>query len=105
TINTPCAICLDGPVTIGSGVLICHDTVLATGDHEVGPSTERGGRLIPQPIVIEDGAWIGARSLVLRGVTIGRGAVVGAGSVVVHDVPANAVVAGVPARVLRSLEN
>lgn len=104
TINTPCAICLDGPVSIGSGVLIGHDTVLATGDHELGPPTERGGRLIPQAIVIEDGVWVGARSLVLRGVTVGRGAVVGAGSVVVHDVPANTVVAGVPARVLRSLE-
>jgi len=54
------------------------------------------------PIVIEDSAWIGAGAIILAGVTIGRNAVVGAGSVVTKDVPAGAVVAGNPARVIKS---
>jgi len=53
------------------------------------------------PIVIEDRAWLGNRSMVLRGVTVGHDAVVAAGSVVTRDVPPRTVVAGVPARVIR----
>lgn len=54
-----------------------------------------------KPICIQEGAWISSHCSILKGVTIGRGAVVGAGSVVTHDVPDYTVVAGVPARVLR----
>jgi len=57
-----------------------------------------------QPIIIEDGAWIGSRAVILKGVRIGKGAVVGAGAVVTRDVPAFAVVVGNPARVLRTLQ-
>lgn len=53
------------------------------------------------PIVIEDDVWIGSNSVVLSGVTIGRGSVVGAGSVVVKDIPPYSIAAGNPARVLR----
>ncbi|NLG26918.1 MAG: acyltransferase, partial [Chloroflexi bacterium] len=55
-----------------------------------------------EPIVIEDDCWIASGAIVLAGVTIGRGSVVAAGSVVTHDVPPYSVVAGMPARVLRS---
>jgi len=55
------------------------------------------------PIVVCRGAWIGARSIILRGVTIGMGSVVGAGSVVTRDVPAWTVVAGNPARLVKQL--
>jgi len=57
------------------------------------------------PVTIEDRAWIGARSIILKGTTIGAEAIVGAGSVVTKDVPPGAVVAGVPARVIRKREN
>jgi maltose O-acetyltransferase len=103
SLNPPIAICLDGPVTIGDGVLIGHDVVLATGAHEIGPATARGGDLTGRPLVIEDGVWIGAGALVLPGVTIGRGAIVAGGAVVAADVPPNAIVGGVPAKVLRTL--
>ena len=53
--------------------------------------------------MIEDGVWIGAGALVLPGVTIGRGAIVAGGAVVAADVPPNAIVGGVPAKVLRTL--
>jgi maltose O-acetyltransferase len=55
------------------------------------------------PIVLEANVWLGARVIVTRGVTIGEGSVVGAGSVVTSDVPPRTVVAGVPARVIRTI--
>ena len=55
-----------------------------------------------QPVVIEDEAWIGAQVTILAGVRIGRGAVIGAGSVVTSDVPPATIVAGNPARVVRT---
>jgi acetyltransferase-like isoleucine patch superfamily enzyme len=56
-----------------------------------------------KPIVIEDNVWIGERSTILKGVTIGRGSVVGCNSVVTHDVPPYCVVAGNPARIVKRL--
>ncbi|MBV8923397.1 DapH/DapD/GlmU-related protein, partial [Bradyrhizobium sp.] len=55
------------------------------------------------PVVIADKVWIGFNASILKGVTIGEGAVVGACSVVTRDVPPFAVVAGNPARVIRTL--
>ncbi len=53
------------------------------------------------PVIVEDDVLIGANAVVIEGVRIGRGAVVAAGSIVIHDVPENAVVAGVPAKVIK----
>ncbi len=57
------------------------------------------------PVHIKKGAWIGARSIILPGVTIGENSVVGAGSVVTKDVPDNTVVVGNPARILKKIED
>jgi acetyltransferase-like isoleucine patch superfamily enzyme len=84
-------------VAIGNYVLIMDTDFHAVEDHRLPPQAA--------PVVIEDDAWIGARATVLKGVTIGRGAVVAAGAVVTKSVPARSVVAGVPARVIRRLED
>jgi maltose O-acetyltransferase len=56
-----------------------------------------------RPVTIGNGAWLGARCTILPGVNVGEGAIVAAGAVVTHDVPANTMVAGVPARAIRDL--
>lgn len=92
------------PIRIGDRVRIGHDVSLLTVDHAVGTEAMRSGRRKAGPIDIGDGAWIASRVVVLPGVRIGAGAIVAAGAVVTRDVPANTVVAGVPARVIRRLK-
>lgn len=91
------------PIRIGNRVRIGHDVSLLTVDHEVGSEDMRSGDRKYGPIDIGDGAWLASRVVVLPGVRIGAGAIVAAGSVVTKDVPANALVVGVPARVVRDL--
>jgi acetyltransferase-like isoleucine patch superfamily enzyme len=86
-------------VRIGDRCLIGQYTIIMDCDYHSPEDSESHGET--RPIVIGDGVWIGARVIVLKGVTIGSGAVVAAGSVVTRDVPAGAVVAGVPAQVIR----
>ena len=93
----------DGRVTIGHSVLIGPGTSFEAGTHGLTFVPGRGRSEMTSPIVVEDEAWIGIGATVLGGVTVGRGAVVAAGAVVTEDVPARAVVGGVPARVLRVL--
>lgn len=92
-------------VTIGDGVSIGPFVRLISDSHEIGHPGHRAGEGKIEPIVIESGVWIGANVIVLGGVTIGAGAVVAAGAVVVKDVAANAVVAGIPAKPIRVLED
>lgn len=84
-------------VTIGRGCLLAWDVQVVDSD-----SHRMDGRPHTAPISIGDRVWIGCRATVLKGVTIGDGAVVAAGSVVTRDVPARALVAGNPARVVRT---
>jgi acetyltransferase-like isoleucine patch superfamily enzyme len=87
---------------IGSHCLIGPGCFLTDADH--GTSTDGPVGKQPmrsRPTVLEDNVWLGAGVIVLKGVRIGNGAVVGAGAVVTHDVGAGAVVAGVPARLLK----
>ncbi|HEX4981344.1 MAG TPA: acyltransferase [Ilumatobacteraceae bacterium] len=103
-VNRGCIIDASAPVTIADHVAIGHDVLLMTSTHEVGPAGRRASAMMIAPVTIRQGAWIGARTVVLPGVTIGDGAVVGAGAVVNRDVAANTLVGGVPARELRHLE-
>ncbi len=91
---------LEHSITIGDNVLIGPQVMILTSTHELGPREHRAGPLTRSPVTIGDGAWIGARSVLLPGVTIGEGAVVDAGSVVNKDVPPNARFGGIPAKKL-----
>ncbi|MBL8120850.1 MAG: acyltransferase [Anaerolineae bacterium] len=93
-----------GGITLGARVGVGPGVKIITSVHdEVGRETPvLFSPLRFAPVVIEDDADIGINAVILPGVTVGRGAIVGAGAVVTHDVPAYAMVAGVPARVLRA---
>lgn len=101
-INSGCRFQDQGGITIGDGTLIGHNVVLATLNHGIAPDERHD--LFPAPIHIGKNVWIGANATVLPGVTIGDNAVIAAAAVVTKDVPANVVVSGVPAKVIRKTE-
>jgi acetyltransferase-like isoleucine patch superfamily enzyme len=91
--------CFTG-ITIGEGAHIGPDVIVIDSDsHSIAPSNGP----VTAPIEIGDHVWIGARSIILKGVTIGAGAVVAAGSVVTKDVAPGSLVAGSPARHVRDV--
>lgn len=94
---------LQAPITVGARCDIGPGVEFIPGGHHIAGASRRAGDGTALPISIGDGCWIGARSTILGGVTIGAGCVVAAGSVVTQDVPPNSLVAGVPARLKRSL--
>lgn len=102
-INSGCKFQDQGGVFIGDDCLIGHNAVLATLNHDLAPS--KRADMHPAPIVVGRNVWIGSNATILPGVTIGDNAVVAAASVVTKDVPANAVVVGSPARVVRTVED
>ncbi|MEM9413956.1 MAG: acyltransferase [Planctomycetota bacterium] len=92
-------------VTIGADVMIAPHCVLAAGNHnhqQLDQPMRSAASISRGPIVIENDVWIGANCTITDGVTIGQGAVIGANSVVTKDVPAYAIVAGVPAKTIGS---
>jgi maltose O-acetyltransferase len=95
---------LGADVVIQDRVAIGHEVMILTETHAIGPGQRRAGPVSAYPVHIGPGVWLGARCLILPGVTVGAGAVVAAGAVVTKDVPSNTLVGGVPARVLRALE-
>ena len=101
-INMGCKFQDQGGIFIGDGALIGHNVVLATLNHAISPGDR--ATMIPAPIHIGRHVWIGANATVLPGVTIGEGAIVAAGAVVTKDVPKNTMVGGVPARVIRTID-
>ena len=100
-INACCHFQDHGGVTIGDGCQIGHNVVFATLNHGVAPEERK--HTIPAPVVLGKNVWVGSNSTILQGVTIGDNAIVAAGAVVTKDVPANTVVGGVPARVLKKI--
>lgn len=95
-INSNCKIRCHKSIVIGDGCAISHDvTIMDSDGHYLnGDKNEK-------PVNIGDNVWIGTRVTILSGVTVGDGAVIAAGSVVTKDVPANCLVGGVPAKILR----
>ena len=92
------------PIEIGVNVFVGAETMLWTGTHEIGPSSQRCGLGRTQPIRIGDGCWLGARVTVLGGVEIGAGSIIAAGALVNKDVPPDELWGGVPAKLIRRLD-
>lgn len=91
-------------IKIGSDVMVGPDVLIIDQSHRFD-SVEIPMRLqgdhAPAPVTIHDDVWIGARAIILPGVTISKGAIIGAGAVVTKDVPSYAICAGNPARVIK----
>lgn len=83
-------------ISIGSDTIVAPDVIIRDSDGHYIDGGEKSA-----PITIGNHVWIGARAIILKGVTIGDNAVIGAGSVVTHDIPANCLAAGNPAKVIR----
>ncbi len=96
---------LYAPITIGRDVMMGPEVIILTANHEFAdlarPMHLQGWRE-PRRVTIGDDVWIGTRVIILPGVTIGRGAIIGAGACVTKPVPDYAIVAGNPARIIRS---
>ena len=102
-INSCCHFQDQGGIVIGDGALIGHNVILATLNHDFLP--EKRATTHPAPIKIGKNVWIGAGVTVVPGVTIGDNSIIAAGAVVTKDVPEMAVVGGVPARVIKQINN
>lgn len=92
-------------VCIGDNVMIGPNTLITTVGHPLSPAKRRLNMAYAKPVSIGNDVWIGGNVTILPGVTIGDNVVIGAGAVVTHDVPSNSVAVGVPARVIKQIEN
>lgn len=101
-INHACSFLDLGGITIEDDVLIGRKVNLITENHPIDPAQRKS--LVLQSILIKRNAWIGAGVTVLPGVTIGENAIIAAGAVVNKNVPDNAIVGGIPAKVLKSID-
>lgn len=101
-INSGCCFQDQGGIEIGDNVFIGQQVVIATINHDIHAKQRKN--MFPASVKIRDSVWIGAHATILPGVVIGKNAVVAAGAVVTKDVPANTIVAGVPAKPIKQIE-
>ena len=102
-INSDCKFQDQGGIFIGDDVLIGHNVVLATLNHDENP--KKRANLCPAPIHIGEKVWIGSNATILPGIKIGDGAIIGAGAVVTKNVEENTVVGGIPAKVIKKIND
>lgn len=102
-INACCHFQDHGGVTIGDGCQIGHNVVFATLNHGLAPEDRK--TTYPAPILLGKNVWVGSNATILQGVTIGDNAVVAAGAVVTKDVEPNTIVGGVPAKVIKNIND
>lgn len=107
SIHPMCYLEGDGGLSIGSDVSIAHGVTIMTTEHdyEVAGMKMRDAPVKHAPVVIGSDVWIGAGVKILAGVTIGDHVVIGAGAVVTRDIPSHSLAVGVPARVIRNLDD
>lgn len=103
-IDADCVLDLEERITLGDSVTVGPGVMILTSTHELATSQHRAGPVTRSPVVVGEGAWLRARSIILPGVTVGAGAIVEAGAVVNKDVAANTRVGGIPAAQLEILE-
>lgn len=102
-INSNLTLIDDWKIDIGNHVLIATGVTICTTGHPLHYEARPNGEMFCKPVKIEDWAWIGSNVVILPGVTIGRGAVVGAGSIVTKDIPPMTLAVGNPCKVLREI--
>jgi maltose O-acetyltransferase len=103
--NYDCLMLDVAPITIGSACQVATRVQFLTATHPIDPAPRRTGWESAEPIVLGDNVWLSGGVVVCPGVTIGDDTVVGAGAVVTRDLPAGVVAMGVPARVLREIDD
>src|SRR5262245_42899306 len=103
-VNYDCVMLDVAPIRIGAACQLATRVQLLTATHPIDPEARRLGWESAEPITIADNVWLGGGAIVCPGVTIGEHTVVGAGAVVTRDLPAGVLAAGVPARVLREID-
>jgi maltose O-acetyltransferase len=101
--NHHCVMLDAATIHIGDRVLLGPAVHLYTTTHPLDAAERASGIQLIAPIVLEDDCWIGGNSVIMPGVTIGKGAVIGAGSVVTKSIPAGAVAFGNPCKVQQVL--
>ncbi|EJE97972.1 sugar O-acetyltransferase [Liquorilactobacillus mali] len=92
------------PITIGSNVNVAPKVGFYTANYLEEPLARKAKKMVAKPITLEDGVWVGGSAIILGGVTVGANSIIGAGSVVTHDIPANVVAVGNPAKILRPIK-
>ena len=90
-----------GKIELEDKVLVGPNVTIISVNHPLDPEKRHGVEL--KAVLIKENAWLGANATILPGVTVGENAVVAAGAVVSKDVPANTVIAGVPAKVIKKI--
>lgn len=104
-VNSFCYFMDGAKITIGNHVFIGPYCGFYTANHPLDYKRRNSGLEKALPITIKDNVWFGANVSVMPGVTIGEGCVIAAGSVVTKDIPANSLAAGVPCRVIKTIDN
>lgn len=91
-------------IRIGDNCMISPGVHIYTATHPLNAAARNSGKEFGKPVIIGDNVWIGGRAIITPGITIGNNAIIAAGSVVTQDVPANTLVGGNPARLIKQVE-
>ena len=94
----------DSRIIIKDNVMVGYYVKFICISHKIGNEKKRAGKTVYGSIIIQDGCWIGACSTILGGVSIGKGSIIAAGSVVTRNVPSNEMWGGVPAKFIKRLD-
>lgn len=93
----------DGEIYVGDKVMFGPNVTIATANHPIEPGLRSKAMQYNKPVHIGENVWVGANTVIVPGVSIGKNSVIGAGSVVTKDIPENVVAVGNPCRVLRPI--